>query len=110
MTLIRARQNVSIVRDITIKDADGDTITPNAPDHIRATIKRVGGVTRLTVADNASTANGSTFTKGSANRLSIAASDLNFPPGLYSLFIDFYDNAGSTWRPVDQEPFLLEPS
>lgn len=110
MALIRAQQNRTITRDITILDGDGATITPNAADKVRAIIKRDGQATRLTVASDVPTSNGSTFAKGAANRLRLDADDLDFPAGTYTLLVDYYDNADSTWKHVSKQVFVLEPT
>ncbi len=112
MALVLAFQNRGITRDITIQDVDGLTITPGANDQVRAIIGREGEVAKLTVASNAPTAGGSTFTKGDANnenRLRLDASDLNFEPGTYTLAIDYFDNAdGAEFKNVDRQVFVLE--
>ena len=115
MTLILAYKSRGITRDITIKDVDGDAITPGATDSIRATITREGGTAVLTVTSGSATANGSSFTKNSpssgVNRLRLDASDLEFQPGVYSLYIDYYDNADAQeWKNVDRQVFCLENS
>lgn len=111
MTLILAYQNRGLTRDFTILDTNGDTITPGASDKVRVTIGREGEAAKLTVASDAPTANGSTFTKGAANRLRLDASDLTFDPGIYTLFFDYYDHGDSAeWKSVSRQVFCLEDS
>lgn len=108
MSLVLAYKSRAKVIDITIKDADGDAITPGANDKVRATIGREGEEAKLTVTSGTATANGSTFTKGSTNRLSLKASDLTFDPGTYTFLVDYYDNADSQWKNVERQVFQLE--
>ncbi len=110
MTLILAFQGRGITRDITIQNADGNTITPGGSDEIRAIIGREGETAKLTVASDAPTANGSTFTKGAANRLRLDGSDLAaIDPGTYTLFVDFFDNADvQEWKNVDRQIISIE--
>ena len=115
MTLILAQQSRGLTRDITIQDADGDTITPGANDAVQATIGRVGQTPKLTINKTAST-NGSVFTKNSPsdgkNRLRIDATDLAaIDPGTYTLDILYFDNADAAeWKTVDRQVFVLEDS
>lgn len=109
MTLIYAYQNRTITKDIVILDADGATITPGANDTITATILHESGVTQLTVTSTAATANGSTFTKGATNRLRLDEDDLGFAPGVYTMMIDYTDNADSgAIKVVQRQVFVLE--
>ena len=110
MTLILAQQSRGCVRDITIQDTDGETITPGANDKIRAIITRLGETAQLTVTSDAATANGSSFTKGATNRLRLDASDLALiEPGTYSLLVDYFDRADSSeWKTVERECIVIE--
>ena len=109
MTLILAYKSRGVTRDITILDADGDAITPDSSDKIRAIIGREGAEAQLTVTSDAATANGSSFTKGATNRLRLDASDLSFDAGIYTLFIDYFDyDDASEWKNVDRQVFCLE--
>lgn len=123
MALIAAQQRRGSVNDITINNAAGDPITPGTNDQIRAIIGRLaelGGTAtdptgfKLLVASNAPTDNGSIFTKGSAgppvvpNRLRLDAQDLTFEAGVYTLLIEFFDNADAQeWKQVDRQVFDL---
>lgn len=109
MTLIFAYQNRTIYKDITVLDADGDTVTPGTSDEIRATILRLEETAELTVTSAASTANGSSFTKGAENRLKLDNADLaEIEPGVYSIIFDFYDSVDSEWKNIDRQVFILE--
>lgn len=109
MTLIYAYQNRGLTREFAILDTNGDTITPGVNDEIRAIIQREGETAVLTVASDAPTANGSTFTKGAANVLRLDDADLGFDPGVYSLIIDYFDNADAgEFKNVDRQSFHLE--
>jgi len=109
MSLVYAYRNRGVTHDITIQDRTGATITPGGSDEIRAIIGHEGQTAQLTVASNAPTANGSTFTKGAANRLRLDASDLSFTAGTYTLAIDLFDASDNNeWKNVDRQVFVLE--
>ena len=113
MTLILAYQDRGLTRDITIQDTDGSTITPGNNDNVRAIIGREGETPKLTVTGGSPTANGSSFTKNYAagvNRLRLDASDLALiDPGIFTLFIDYFDNANDQeWANVERQVFVLE--
>ncbi len=109
MSLILAYQNRGLTRDITIQDVNEATITPGDSDKIRAIIGREGEAAKLTVTSDTPTTNGSSFTKGAANRLRLDADDLSFDPGVYTLQIDFYDAADiQEWKVVSRQCFYLE--
>jgi len=115
MTLILAYESRGTTRDIIIKDADGNAISVGGSDEIRAIIGREGETAQLTVASDAPTVAGSTFTKGGgaggSHRLRLDASDLEFNPGTYTLFIDLFDASdASEWKNVDRQVFQLEGS
>ena len=70
-------------------------------------IERLGTIA-LTVDSQAPTANGSSITKGAANRLRLDASDLSFSPGTYNFLVDYFDVADSNeFKNVDVETFHL---
>lgn len=119
MALIHAYQNRGLTKNITIKNAAGTAITPQANDKIRVIIGREGklGVNnadaKLVVESGANTANGSSFTKNhpsdGVNQLRLDASDLAFAPGVYTMFVDYYDNADQQeFKNVDRQCFCLE--
>jgi len=109
MSLIYAYNNRGLTRDVTIEDAAGATITPGVNDKLRAVIGREGEAAKLTVTSDAATANGSSFTKGATNCLRLDAADLAFDPGVYTLTIDYFDNADAgEWKNVDRQCFCLE--
>jgi hypothetical protein len=109
MSLFYAYKSRGISKDITILDADGSTVTPGDSDKVRAIIGRADETAKLTITSGEDTSNGSSFTKGSTNRLRIDASDLDFAAGVYTLMIDFYDAADSNeWKTVSRQVFCLE--
>lgn len=108
MSLILVHKNLGATRDITIQDADGATITPGVDDVVRMSIGRVGETAKLTVTSVAPTTNGSSITKGAANRLRLDGADLTFDPGVYTMFVDLLDSAdASEWKVVDRQVFVL---
>lgn len=118
MALIYVYKNRGITKDFTITKADGTTLTPQANDKIRAIIGREGKLqsdlsgAKLTVTSGSNTTNGSSFTKNSPssgkNRLRLDASDLDFEPGVYTLLIDYFDNADSQeWKTVSRQILVL---
>ena len=109
MSLIYAYKERGITRDVTILDVDGETITPGDGDLVRAVIGRDGEAPVLTVTSGSPTANGSSFTKGEANRLRLDAADLDFDPGTYTLTVEYHDNADAQeWKVVEKQCFHLE--
>ncbi len=114
MALILAYRERGLTRDITIKDAAGDTIVPGKNDQVRVMIGRQGDDMLLTVSSDAPTANGSTLTKATAttaNRLRLDAQDLVFSQGTYTMFIDYFDVADANeWKNIDRQVFVLEES
>ena len=111
MSLILAYQNRGLAKDFTIDDGDGDAITPGANDKIRISIGRINETPKLTFDSDTATANGSSITINEAsNRLRLDASDLvDIDPGIYTLFVDYFDNAdASEWKNVSRQVFVLE--
>lgn len=113
MALIYLYQNRGSTRDIVILDANGDTVIPAENDVIRAMITRRGQTAKLTVASNAPTDAGSTFTKNSptsgTNRLRLDASDLDFEPGTYTMLVDLLDDSDTQeWKNVDRQVVHME--
>ena len=117
MALISADQFRGITRNITINKADGTTLTPGANDKVRAIICRLselGGTAdnptgaKLIVTSGADTDNGSSFTKGAINVLRLDAQDLTFGPGVFTLLVDYFDNADEgEWKHVSTQVFVL---
>lgn len=110
MALILAYKNRGLTRDIKLVDKDSAAITPKLQDQVRVSIGRIGEVAKLVITTDNPTANGSSITKGAANRLRLDASDLGFDVGLYSLFVEFYDFAEDSWFSVDRQLFCLKNS
>ena len=108
MSLVTAYKGRGITRDITIQNVDGDTVTPGDSDVVRVSIGREGETPELTVTSTAATANGSSITKGAANRLRLDAADLDFDPGVYTMFVEMMDAADEDeWKNVDRQVFCL---
>lgn len=109
MSLILAYKGRGLTRNLVILDADEDTITPGANDLVRVSIGREGETAKLTVTSGTNTANGSSLTKGATNVLRLDASDLDFDPGVYTFFFDYFDNADAQeWKNVDRQIFSLQ--
>ena len=97
MTLILAQKNRKLIRDVSIEDADGNTITVVAADTVQLKIGRSGKLPSLNVSSDAPTANGSQIelnhTPGT-HRVSIAAADMDLlEPGVYSFELSLVDSA-----------------
>ena len=108
MSLILTNEGRGVSYDVVILDASGDVITPGDSDQIRAIIGREGETPKLTVTSGSDTANGSSFTKGATNRLRLDASDLEFSPGVYTMYVDFFDAADANeWKSVERQCFFL---
>lgn len=119
MAIIVAYKDRGLTKDVTVKDGNGDAIAVGKNDKIRAIIGHVGRLgsnlsdAKLVVTSGSDTSNGSSFTKNTPtstkNRLRFDASDLNFDPGIYTLFIDYFDNADAKeWKNVDRQVFCLK--
>jgi len=119
MAIIYAYKNRGFTKDFQILKADSSVIIPQSNDKIRAVVGRVGRLgtaladAQFSVDSDADTDNGSSFSKNSPtsgkNRLRIDASDLTFDPGVYTLFLDYFDNADvGEWKNVDRQIFILE--
>ena len=121
MSLIFAYQSRGVTKDLTVLDALGNVITPGSNDKLRVIIGREGQLgidladAELVVTSDAATVNGSSLTIGGGNdgrhRLRLDASDLAFPPGVYTFFFDYLDVADQTeWKNIDRQVFNLEES
>lgn len=119
MAIIVAYKNRGLTKDVTVKNGAGDAISVGKNDKVRAVIGHVGRLgtdladAKLVVTSGSDTSNGSSFTKNSPtttkNRLRLDADDLNFDSGIYTLFIDYFDNADATeWKNVDRQVFCLK--
>lgn len=103
MALILAYKNRGIARDITIRDADGEIITPGKHDKVRVTIGRAGASPALQIVSGSPTENGSKVVKGNVSRLRLDGQDMTFTPGTYQLMIDYFDNADDQeWKHVER--------
>jgi hypothetical protein len=109
MTMILAHQGRGLSKDITILDANSDPITPDDDDIVRVTIGWQGEASQLTITSEAPTANGSSITKGAAQRLRIDGADLNFNPGIYSMNVELFDYSDDgEWKTISRQVFALE--
>ena len=109
MSLVYVYRTKGYTTDITILDADGDTITPDSNDKVKAIIYRTGETAKLTVTSGTPTTNGSSITIGAVQRLRLDASDLDFEAGVYTLEILFYDYSDSReWKLVSKQILSLE--
>jgi hypothetical protein len=100
MSLILGHKKRKLIRDITIKDSAGDTVTPGTNDVVRIKIGRVRQVPILDLDSAAASANGSTVTKNSpstgVNRVAIHQDDMDqLSPGVYTFEVSLVDNADS---------------
>ncbi len=108
MSLILTNQGRGVSYDVVILDTAGDTITPTDSDLVRAIIGREGETPKLTVTSGSDTANGSSFTKGATNRLRLDGADLSFPPGVYTMYVDFFDASDANeWKLAERQCFFL---
>jgi len=118
MALIVAYKNRGLTKNLTILDAAGESVTPGNNDKVRAVIAREGhrgtsdATAELSVTSGTPTDNGSAFNKNSpstgVNQLRLDASDLAFSPGVYTLFVEYFDNADAQeWKTVDRQVFVL---
>ena len=109
MSLILAQKKRKLIRDIVIKDADGDTVTPGANDVVRIKIGRVRQAPILDLDSAAASANGSTITKGASNRVQIVQADMDLlSPGVYSFEVSLVDNADArAIKHVDSQVMLV---
>lgn len=114
MTLILANKKRKLIRDITIKDADSETVTPGANDVVRIKIGRIRQVPILDLDSAAQSANGSTVSKNTPssgiNRVSIEQADMDLlSPGIYSFEVSLVDNADSqAIKHVDNQIMVVQ--
>lgn len=103
------QQNRGGTRNVVIRDAAGAVITPGVNDLVRVRIGREGETEVFTVTSGTPTAAGSSVTAGAMNVLRIDATDLAFSPGVYTMYVDYFDNADAAeWKEVDRQDFCLE--
>jgi hypothetical protein len=114
MSLILAHKKRKLIRDITIKDADGATVNPGANDTVRIKIGRVNATPLLDISSASDTANGSKVTKNSPstgkNRLEIDQRDMDtLNPGVYTLEVSLVDNADAqAIKHVDRQIIVVQ--
>lgn len=114
MTLLEAHQGRKWTKDLSILDANGDTITPGADDVVRVKIGRRAGnsLTPLLDLDSvAASTNGSIVNKNSpsngTHRTEISVADMaTLNPGTYTLELAFVDSTdGDAVKHVDHQVF-----
>jgi len=111
MTLVLGQRERGLTRNVQVLDAAGDVITPGVNDLVRVRIGRQGQPDVLSVTSGSPTVAGSKVTKGATNVVRLDADDLNFPPGTYTFFVEYFDNADAReWKEVDRECLVLEPT
>lgn len=108
MVLVLGQKERGLTRNVQVLDAAGAVITPGANDLVRVRINRQGQTDVLSVTSGTPTANGSKVTKGSTNVVDLVPDDLDFAPGTYTLFVEYWDNADARWKEVDRECLVLE--
>lgn len=113
MALFLCYRSLGISKTITVKNAANQVIVPGENDTLRVKIGYEGATPLLTVTTTTSQA-GSILTvdrTDGEHTLRLDATDLAaIPPGTYTLFIEYYDNAdGSEWKNVDRQVFQLVP-
>jgi len=109
MTLVLGQKERGLTRNVEILKANGDVITPGVGDLVRVRINRQGQEDVLSVTSGTPTANGSSVTVGATNVVRLDADDLDFEPGTYTFFVEYFDNADAReWKEVDREVFVLE--
>ena len=113
MSLILAYKNRGLTKDLTILDGADAPITPGANDELRITIGHEGKTPVLQFVSGTPTDAGSSITKeggeNGSHRMRLDADDLSFPPGVYTLFFDYFDNADAEeWKNISRQVFCLE--
>jgi len=104
MTLIVLEQNRGKMLNIVMANADGTVITPGVADFVRVRIGRAGQADVLSLTSGTPSAAGSTITAGATNVVRLDATDLNFTPGTYTLFVEYFDAADALeWKLVDEQ-------
>ena len=98
MSLILAQKKRKLIRDITIKDSAGDTVTPGANDVVRIKIGKARQIPSLDLDSAAASTNGSTVSKNTptagSNRVEVVQADMDtLAPGIYSFEVSLVDNA-----------------
>lgn len=110
--MMRAERGRVFTNSVTLYDSSGVVIILGPTDKIRAQISVVNASPVFTVSSDANTTNGSGFSKnspaGGSNLLLIDADDLTFPPGTYTIFIDYVvSSQSSEWQNYSQSVFVL---
>ena len=120
--IVHATKLRGFTKDIVITNVDDEAIIPLAGDKLRAYIGRISEIdaetlvgAKFSITSDADSAAGSYIRKNSPssgfNRLRIDADDLDFPAGIYTLVVDFYDaNDANEWKTCSRDSFILEDS
>lgn len=111
MSLIVAEYDRGKTLSLVLKDADGGTITPGESDRVRVRIGREGEADKLSLTSGSDSKAGSSITKGAANTVRLDATDLRFAPGVYTMWVEYYDAADAAeWKCVQTQVFWLQPT
>ena len=114
MSLIRVDKSRGKTFGITIKDAAGNVITPTGSDLVRIIIGYQGRLgannanAKLVLVSGSPSAAGSSITAGAENTVRLDATDLSFDPGVYTMFVDYFDaDDADEWKLVSKQVFHL---
>jgi hypothetical protein len=114
MSLILGHKKRKLIRDIVIKDADGETVAPGVNDVVRVKVGRIRQTPILDLDSAAASSNGSTILKNTpsagSNRVSIVQADMDLlSPGVYSFEVSLADNADSqAIKHVDNQILVVQ--
>lgn len=114
MSLILGHKKRKLIRDIVIKDADGETVAPGVNDVVRVKVGRIRQTPILDLDSAAASSNGSTISKNTpsagSNRVSIVQADMDLlSPGVYSFEVSLADNADSqAIKHVDNQILVVQ--
>ena len=114
MTLILGHKARKLIRDITIKDGDGETVTPGVNDVVRIKVGKTTEAPLLDLDSAAASANGSTVSKNTptsgVNRVEITQTDMGLlEPGVYSFEVSLVDNADAqAIKHVDNQIMVVQ--
>lgn len=110
--IILAYQNRVTEKIIVINDVNGNPITPGPNDLVRVVVgyERAAPIFQVTSGANAPGGSMVTnnFPQNGQNLLKLVSADMTFAPGVYSLSIDYFDNADNrAWKTVARGVFCM---